>query len=63
VSGEGYGHGVGMCQLGARGMSEAGLGVYAILEFYYPGAILTQLASFERHRSALMQSVRLAARR
>ncbi|MBV8340032.1 MAG: SpoIID/LytB domain-containing protein [Candidatus Eremiobacteraeota bacterium] len=63
VSGEGYGHGVGMCQLGARGMSEAGLGVYAILDFYYPGAILTQLASYERRSRAFAQPLRIAARR
>jgi len=45
ASGAGYGHGVGMCQLGARGMAEQGLGVYAIINFYYPGVLLTQLAS------------------
>ncbi len=48
VRGAGYGHGVGMCQLGARGMAEGGLGVYAILNFYYPGVMLTQLASYQR---------------
>jgi stage II sporulation protein D (peptidoglycan lytic transglycosylase) len=64
VSGAGYGHGVGMCQLGARGMAEAGLGVYAILDFYYPGAILTQLASYERYELAHRSpTVRLAVRR
>ena len=51
-----------MCQLGARGMSEAGLGVYAILDFYYPGAILTQLASYERRSRAVAQPLRIAAR-
>ncbi|MBC5806263.1 MAG: hypothetical protein DLM53_12625 [Candidatus Eremiobacter antarcticus] len=45
ASGAGFGHGVGMCQLGARGMADAGLGVYAIIDFYYPGVLLTQLAS------------------
>lgn len=45
ASGAGYGHGVGMCQLGARGMAEEGQGVYAIINFYYPGVLLTQLAS------------------
>ncbi len=63
ASGAGFGHGVGMCQLGARGMAESGLGVYAILDFYYPGAILTQLASYERFRLAHAISLRLAARR
>jgi stage II sporulation protein D (peptidoglycan lytic transglycosylase) len=63
ASGSGFGHGVGMCQLGARGMAESGLGVYAILDFYYPGAILTQLASYERYRLAQAGALRLAARR
>jgi stage II sporulation protein D len=58
ASGAGFGHGVGMCQLGARGMAESGLGVYAILRFYYPGTILTQLAFYERDRPS-----RLAMRR
>jgi stage II sporulation protein D len=53
ASGAGYGHGVGMCQLGARGMAESGLGVYAILDFYYPGVLLTQLASLERKRTSV----------
>ncbi|MDQ6767746.1 MAG: SpoIID/LytB domain-containing protein [Candidatus Eremiobacteraeota bacterium] len=61
VNGAGYGHGVGMCQLGARGMAESGLGVYAILDFYYPGALLTQLASYLRHQTAHAGLPRLAA--
>jgi stage II sporulation protein D len=36
-SGRGYGHGVGMCQWGAKGMAEAGYTSRQILEFYYPG--------------------------
>jgi stage II sporulation protein D len=52
VGGAGYGHGVGMCQLGARGMAQAGFGAYAILNFYYPGAVLTQLASLATPRVA-----------
>jgi stage II sporulation protein D (peptidoglycan lytic transglycosylase) len=36
-SGRGYGHGVGMCQWGAKGMAEQGHGARQILEFYYPG--------------------------
>ncbi|HLW37970.1 MAG TPA: SpoIID/LytB domain-containing protein [Candidatus Eremiobacteraceae bacterium] len=55
ASGAGYGHGVGMCQLGARGMADAGLGVYAIINFYYPGVLLTQLAS-ERPTELLSQA-------
>lgn len=36
--GRGYGHGVGMCQWGAKGMAEAGHSYKEILEFYYPGS-------------------------
>jgi stage II sporulation protein D len=35
--GEGYGHGVGMCQFGANGMARAGKGYREILARYYPG--------------------------
>lgn len=42
-SGRGFGHGVGMCQWGARGMAEAGLGAAEILRRYYPGAQLIRL--------------------
>ena len=36
-AGRGYGHGVGMCQWGAKGMAERGHSARQILEFYYPG--------------------------
>ena len=36
-SGRGYGHGVGMCQWGAKAMAEQGYTARQILEFYYPG--------------------------
>lgn len=39
-SGRGYGHGVGMCQWGAKGMAEAGRSYKEILEHYYPGSKL-----------------------
>jgi stage II sporulation protein D len=42
-SGRGYGHGVGMCQWGAKGMADLGHTARQILEFYYPGAVLTTL--------------------
>ncbi|NQS89154.1 SpoIID/LytB domain-containing protein [Patescibacteria group bacterium] len=34
--GKGWGHGVGMCQWGAKVMAEKGYGVDEILKFYYP---------------------------
>jgi stage II sporulation protein D len=39
----GYGHGVGMCQYGARGMAEHGYNYRTILGHYYSGAEITNL--------------------
>jgi stage II sporulation protein D len=39
-AGRGYGHGVGLCQWGAKGMAEQGYQAKQILEYYYPGATL-----------------------
>ncbi len=38
--GRGSGHGVGLCQWGARGLAEAGKGWMDVLLYYYPGAEL-----------------------
>lgn len=43
LSGEGFGHGVGMCQVGARAMSEEGKNYRNILGYYYPLAKLKRL--------------------
>ena len=40
-TGRGYGHGVGMCVIGAGRRAARGEGVQAILAQYYPGLILT----------------------
>ncbi|MGH7709271.1 MAG: SpoIID/LytB domain-containing protein [Vulcanimicrobiaceae bacterium] len=40
IDGGGNGHGVGMCQWGARGLALAGRPPAAILAFYFPGAAL-----------------------
>jgi SpoIID/LytB domain protein len=37
-SGKGYGHGVGMSQIGARGLALAGDSATAIINYYYPGS-------------------------
>ncbi len=37
IEGAGLGHGVGLCQWGARGMALAGSDARAILAYYYPG--------------------------
>ena len=34
-TGRGWGHGVGMCQYGARGMAMKGIGYRNILSYYY----------------------------
>jgi len=38
----GYGHGVGMCQYGAKGMAEHGYNYHTILGHYYSGVEVTQ---------------------
>jgi len=43
-AGRGFGHGVGMSQHGARVMAERGAGFREILNFYYPGTVLTNQA-------------------
>lgn len=35
-SGQGWGHGVGMCQYGMKGLGEAGYAYRQILDYYYP---------------------------
>lgn len=41
--GKGWGHGVGMCQWGAFGMGKRRKNYKEILEFYYPGARITDI--------------------
>jgi stage II sporulation protein D len=43
-AGRGYGHGVGLCQWGAKGMAEQGYTARQILEHYYPDTTLGSLA-------------------
>lgn len=38
--GKGYGHGVGLCQWGAKVLAEYGFSYKEIVTYYYPGAIL-----------------------
>ena len=47
--GHGWGHGVGMCQWGAKGMAEANYTAAEILRHYYPGSELRRL--YERRGS------------
>jgi stage II sporulation protein D len=41
--GRGFGHGVGLCQWGARGASEKGLNYRQILAKYYPGSEIRKI--------------------
>jgi stage II sporulation protein D len=41
--GRGYGHGVGLCQEGAKVMAEKGLGFSEIIKFYYTGVLITDV--------------------
>ena len=43
ADGGGWGHGIGMCQVGAMGRARAGQDYRTILETYYPGARLTRM--------------------
>lgn len=45
LHGAGWGHGVGLCQIGAAVMSEKGYGYDAILQHYYPNTYLQTLYS------------------
>jgi stage II sporulation protein D len=40
IAGAGRGHGVGLCQWGARGLAADGASAQAIVQFYFPGTAL-----------------------
>lgn len=42
-NGAGWGHGVGLCQIGAASMADAGITHDLILQHYYPGSQLSRL--------------------
>ena len=43
LKGHGWGHGVGMCQWGAKGMADSGKSYEKILRYYYKGVKLTNI--------------------
>jgi stage II sporulation protein D len=43
LAGQGWGHGVGMCQCGAEGMARRGAAASEILQHYYPGSKITKV--------------------
>jgi stage II sporulation protein D len=49
LEGKGYGHGVGLCQEGAMEMADRGFDYKKIIEFYYPGVIITDIQNCREH--------------
>jgi len=49
LNGMGWGHGVGMCQWGAYGMSLKGKKCETILKYYYPGTEITTIDKLPRN--------------
>ena len=49
LSGIGWGHGVGMCQWGAKGQAEKHKKYYEILKYYYPGAEISTIDKLPIH--------------
>ena len=47
-TGRGAGHGVGMCQWGAKELAEKGYSADAIVRYYYPGAEIRDISSLPR---------------
>ncbi len=45
VLGQGWGHGVGMCQWGVLGMTKEGYDYREILQYYYPGTMIVRSSS------------------
>ncbi|HEV3207214.1 MAG TPA: SpoIID/LytB domain-containing protein [Terriglobales bacterium] len=48
LHGAGQGHGMGLCQAGARAMAEAGSGFQEILDHYYPNTTLVNADQLQR---------------
>ena len=42
-AGSGWGHGVGMCQFGVKGMADKGFDFLSILQYYYRGCEFLQI--------------------
>ena len=47
-TGRGAGHGVGLCQWGAKELAERGYSAETILHYYYPGTEIRTLTSLPR---------------
>lgn len=55
--GSGWGHGVGMCQYGARGMAAAGFNYQQILTYYYQGTRVSDWACPPSIRVGLLEAM------
>jgi SpoIID/LytB domain protein len=62
LSGAGYGHGVGLCQYGARKMATLGVGYRDIISHYYPGVTVGRLESPEQEDAGAPDAEREPAR-
>jgi stage II sporulation protein D len=40
LNGQGFGHGIGLCQMGARARAQAGQSYVEILKHYYDGIVI-----------------------
>lgn len=49
LSGRGWGHGVGLCQIGAAGMALSGRTAEEILSFYFPNTRIAPLSTLNSH--------------
>lgn len=57
ISGHGWGHGVGLCQWGARGMAESGKNFKDILLHYYRNVSIKSIDGSSRHFPTIAQRV------
>lgn len=57
ISGRGWGHGVGLCQWGARGMAESGKNFKEILLHYYRNVSIKSIDGDTRHFPTIAQRV------
>jgi SpoIID/LytB domain protein len=62
LSGQGYGHGVGLCQFGANGMARQGYAFAEIVQHYYAGVSIAPAPTVEEARARLPQR-RMASRK
>ena len=53
ITGKGWGHGVGLCQVGASGMARAGASFEEILKHYYTGVAVSSLLGGRRRAAAV----------